>query len=228
MANIVFIIGEHPTEVVAAHHARQVAKILESEYGHTINWLKTPLDITSYGRIRGNKPTKEILLELAKNPLTSGTLTRQMAQLTEKLVVNFHCTPAHEMGKATTKHPRDFSMGNKLNLKHELVVAHVGNNGFIAEVPALYQEVPERTLGKIVRKKVTSEAEALLDGNELTENEKKRLVIALRPNQQIKVAGLKTPGQEKYLHEDISRKLAAEIHRQLQLTARVLPFRKKE
>ncbi|MFH0713048.1 MAG: hypothetical protein V1722_00150 [Candidatus Micrarchaeota archaeon] len=215
MAEVTFIIGEHPTEVVASYHARKVAEILRREYGHKVIFEKVPLHTTSYGKLREDRPMKETLLKLAREPLNSNLLAQQAALAFGTPVVNFHSTPANKMGKATTKQPRDFNVGKALTSAAELAVAHVGSNGFIVEVPALYQDVLERTLEKLVANGYAREAMALLDGNELTANEKKTLVINMRTNNQLRVAGLKTPGQEKYLHPDISRKLAEEIHKQI-------------
>ncbi len=94
MAKIVIVLGEHPTEVVAAFHARKVAKILREKYGHDVIVEKVPLEETNYGIVRkvpvgkgklsASEAKKAVikLISLKDSPgLTESALARHCADL---------------------------------------------------------------------------------------------------------------------------------------------------
>ncbi len=217
MAKCVILWGEHPTEVVAQHHARQVARILREKYGHDVRLEKLPFIFTHYNLVRDPSTEPRKKLELLSEWLDSDTITRAVARQHQMPVFNFHCTPAEHMAEAERKTPEKFKLVRRgiQQTQGEIQVEKRSKNAFEVEVPAVYRLIPSRADIHMARQLQQMVEVAPEVAPKLGTVEKRHLSALLRQEYLTKVAALKAHGQKKYLHKSISEKIAAEIHRRL-------------
>ncbi|MFH0713051.1 MAG: hypothetical protein V1722_00165 [Candidatus Micrarchaeota archaeon] len=219
MARAVLLWNEHPTEVVAGVHCRRVAAILRRKYGHDILTIKLPPQYTIFGLLRNEKMTpEEKALELMNLATGGGSvgIVRDTAKKARCPVFNFHASQDTAFRHARRKEPPEFQIGRRMpqdrQMEKELIVTKTSENAFLVEMPAVYAPIPMKLKVKELAE-IVQKTRALLKGK----SKEHYLAIAklLNPTYHAEATKLGTIRQEKYLHEDISRKLAEEIHKQI-------------
>ncbi len=223
---VVLVWNEHPTEVVAGFHARKVARILRERYGHNVVMKKIPTRETNYG-----------IVKQARDRLTSAKAARRLASLRNSFErariasrrygapsFSFHVSNYRVFKGAEQKTPRVFRVGLYPAKKvvdyfdtypSEIVIEHEGIDSgcHVVEIPSVIVPLPKRTLAR--RKK----ALALVIESALNiKKQSSRLaaVDQLKGDYQVQYAPLNEPENKRiFMHQAISKKIAAAIHARL-------------
>ncbi len=203
---VVLVWNEHPTEVVAGHHARKVAEILRRDYGHEVVMEKIPVRKTDYGILMRESAANA--REKLKKLDYSSTIAARYARKHKAFAFNFHASKAEAMGQSETMAPHDFRVGEQRihykirRLDTEIVFLPNRGKSFVIEMPGIYFDLRSRIHDKTIDKLFEIEPG---DTNRFFE-----LLLT-----KIGAMQLKHPEQQKYLRPAISEKIAAAIHERI-------------
>lgn len=145
MAKVVLVWNEHPTEVIAGHHCRQVAKILR-KMGHEVIVKKIAARDTIYGTVRHDNYAaagKKLL-----NTKPTAEITEEFATKFNAMAFNFHGYAATALRRYRAKKPerltiKEKSIKKSLMIKGDVCFYRVSPRAFAIEIPGIMEKLPK-------------------------------------------------------------------------------------
>ena len=145
------------------------------------------------------------------NKSSSIGLAEDAAKRHQTYAFNFHCSPAHGMGQATTREAKDFEVGRttvqpRISPTEILFHNTRDEKASTIEVPAFFENMPKRVFRKRSKRyRFVYDLDHELNS---PEGAKSRLYLLQR-------TPLHHPQQHKYIDRTISEKIAAAIHERI-------------
>ncbi|MFH0714068.1 MAG: hypothetical protein V1722_00305 [Candidatus Micrarchaeota archaeon] len=229
MAKVVLVWNEHPTEVIAGHHCRQVAKLLR-EMGHEVIVKKIAARDTIYGTVQhdnyaaagkkllNTKPTAEITEEFAKN--------------FNAITFNFHGYAATALRRYRAKKPERLKIKEKLGkssliIRGDICFYRISPHAFAIEIPGIMEKLPrekravqkerlnQALYGAIKAKERANVGKSLLKRIGDHSMQMDQILNTTDAKYHLNRMPMNLPAQQNFKSPVISEKIAAAIHERL-------------